>query len=86
MKKKPTKHSLCTIRRTVKVTHYRVNMATGKRTKGRSEIVTEPCGVPLFSDEHRRTGVCDSCAKGWDVEGNRFANAKEKARATGGKA
>lgn len=25
----------------------------------------EPCGSPLFKDEHQETGVCWTCADGW---------------------
>ena len=71
----------CTVRRTSKVTHGTVNMVSGKSTKGRTEIVTEACGTPLFGEPENTTGICRACAEGWEVPDNRFADPKEKERA-----
>lgn len=81
--KKKIYHSQCTIRRTKKITHSTINMATGKKTPGKVEVVTEKCGTPLFGALENETGVCLSCVKGWEVKDNKFANADEKVRATG---
>lgn len=77
------RNTLCTIRRTVKVTHGTMSMVGGASTTGRTEIVTEACGTPLFSNTEEERGICSSCAKGWSVRDNTFASEKEKARATG---
>lgn len=84
MTRKTSRHDpgLCSARRTFKRTHGTLNMATGKSTKGRSEVVTEPCNTPLFADEERARGICRSCASGWEHKDNKFASPKEKARAT----
>jgi hypothetical protein len=60
------KHS-CEVERTFKVTHGKINMGTGAYTQGRSEIVTEPCNVPLFDTEGEDCdlGVCSSCRRQW---------------------
>lgn len=62
----PPKHS-CEVERTFRRTHGKLNMATGAYTEDRSEIVTEPCGAPLFgtSRDDMARGVCESCRKGW---------------------
>lgn len=74
-------HHSCTIIRTVKVTHSTLNMVSGKTTEGKTEIVTKPCGIPLFGKPHSTTGVCRHCAEGWSVKDNCFANDQERARA-----
>ena len=76
MKKKQS--TQCTIRRIVVVRHSTIDMQTGKETPGKTQVVTEACGTPLFGDP---TGVCRSCAEGWQVKGNKFASDKEKTRA-----
>jgi hypothetical protein len=78
--KKPYRSS-CTILRTFKVTHGTLDLATGKTAKGRSETVTQPCNTPLFGAPETATGVCRSCAEGWEVPDNRFATPEEKAKA-----
>lgn len=80
MKKSQVHHS-CTILRTSEVTHGTLSMNGGGYKKGKTEIVTEPCGTPLFDDVRKASGVCRSCANGWEVEGNKFANKAEKAKA-----
>lgn len=42
-----------------------MNTASGAYTETKAEWVTEPCGIPLFQEQERKTGVCRSCAKGW---------------------
>ncbi len=76
MKKSQSTH--CTIKRIVTVQHSTFNLRTGKRTKGKTEVVTQECGTPLFGEA---TGICRSCAQGWEVKGNRFASKAERARA-----
>lgn len=68
----------CTVRRIVKETHYLLSMATGKTGKGRSKVVTKACGTPLFGEPESLTGICLSCARGWEVEDNRFVNEEER--------
>jgi hypothetical protein len=70
----------CTTLRHKRITHSTMNILTGAITSGRVEERVEPCGVPLFSDKERASGTCRSCASGWEVDGNRFATAKETAR------
>jgi hypothetical protein len=60
----------CTIIRTFIVT----TMSPVTWEEQGKETVTGPCNTPLFGDEERRAGVCRSCRKGWEVEGNRFAD------------
>ena len=79
--KKMKSFSGCTIKRTFERRHSVLNMVTGKPKAVRSEIVTEPCGTPLFGDIPQQTGICDSCAGGWEHPKNKFANEKEKTRA-----
>lgn len=81
MKKRKIHHA-CTILRTCEITHGTMSMAPGGGyKKGKTEIVTEACGSPLFDDVRQASGVCRSCAEGWEVEGNKFANEAEKAKA-----
>lgn len=75
----------CKIKRTMKVGHYSLNIVTGKKTRGKSEIVTQRCGVPLFSPEEEASGICRSCHQGWSVKDNKFANERERATALAGK-
>lgn len=84
MAKPKKQYSLCTIKRTMTVSHGTINMATGEHTTERTEVVTKACETPLFADKERSSGVCRSCRVGWDVEGNRFANENEKKRALKG--
>lgn len=74
-------HDSCTIRRTFKRTHGTLSLQTGKCSEDRSEIVTEPCNTPLFEDLAKETGICRSCAEGWEHPENKFASKEEKARA-----
>lgn len=73
----------CTILRTFIRKYGTLNMATGASTSERQETVTEPCNLPLFGDVERKRGVCRSCAKGWEVDGNKFANDGERSKARG---
>jgi hypothetical protein len=74
------RYSSCTIQRTWVEHHHTVNMLTGAATAGESLTVTGPCGIPLFG-ERAEIGVCSSCASGWSVEGNCFADDLERERA-----
>lgn len=79
-----TRHTSCTITRTfVRKTYSFVDL----KTPISAETVTEPCATPLFSEDEATTGVCRSCARGWEVPNNRFANEAERERAlkVGGK-
>jgi hypothetical protein len=40
---------------------------------------TETCDTPLSSRREIQTGVCRSCASGYSVLGNRFADEKQRA-------
>lgn len=66
----------CQIKRIMVIRHSTVDMRTGEQTPGKIEVVTKECGTPLFGDQ-----VCRGCAQGWEVEENKFASEKEKARA-----
>ncbi len=74
-------HSQCTISRTYKVTHGTMSMAGGKSTTGRTVTETGPCRTPLFLDGEIAVGICESCARGWAVKDNTFANVRERKRA-----
>lgn len=74
-------HNLCTVTRIKQVKSYSLNIVSGERSDPTEYVVTEACGVPLFGDEERRTGVCRSCHQGWDMEGNTYATPAEKERA-----
>jgi hypothetical protein len=73
-----TYYVTCGVRRIVEITT--LDSATMLPTETRVE--TKECDTPLFGDEERATGICRSCRRGWEVEGNRFATAAEKYRAT----
>lgn len=66
----------CPIKRTKVTKHSTISMATGEEKTGRTTVGTEACGIPLFGDK-----VCRACAQGWEVPENKFASAKEKAKA-----
>jgi len=76
-------HHSCTIVRRFKRQYGHFGSGP-KMIIDRVEIVTEACGTPLFSDEEKRSGVCNSCRKGWEVKDNRFATAAQRALATKG--
>ena len=71
----------CQIIRTMKITHGSLSTRTGKIAETGSSVETRPCGGPLFADVRRESGVCRSCADGWEVEGNRFADVGERSKA-----
>jgi hypothetical protein len=71
---KKKRFDLCTVQRTVLVTHGTFNLNTGEHRKGEQEWKTGPCNTPLFGEESRKTGVCSSCKKGWSVPNNYFAD------------
>jgi hypothetical protein len=60
----------CHVERRATITHSKLNIVTGVTTRGETEIVERECGTPLFGDRERKVGVCRSCLKGWEVEGN----------------
>lgn len=37
---------------------------------GKPTVVVRACGSPLFDDDGRASGVCRSCARGWQVDEN----------------
>ena len=63
-----TKQLFCKIMRT-KVIHDEMT--------GQDRVVSVPCG----NWHEVKSGVCDSCRKGWEVEGNRFSSVAEMMRA-----
>jgi hypothetical protein len=83
-KRKPTTYHSCIIVRTFerKHGHFNLNDPEEPIVYDRTETVTGPCNVPLFSDEERASGICKSCRKGWETEGNVFASETERQRAT----
>lgn len=62
--------SSCTVMRRKLVTHKSLNMGTGISVDAGQEWVTEPCGIPMFSDAEKLRGTCRSCASGWTHEHN----------------
>lgn len=59
----------CQVERTKRV---RTGSLTANGPKFDSEAdVVEACGTPLFSDDECKRGICKSCLRGWEVEGNR---------------
>jgi len=81
MAKKKKVFGACTVERTFKQTSGTLNLVTGESKMERSEILTGPCDTPLFGDICQETGICDSCASGWEHPENKFASAQEKERA-----
>lgn len=79
-KRKPQLHHYCTIRRIKLITHG--TLAEGGFVESHQETREEPCGTPLFLDDEKRRGVCRSCRKGWETEGNTFASEDERRLAT----
>lgn len=67
----------CPIIRTYVVKHGTLNLETMLTTHTSEEIVTGPCGTPLFGNQR----YCRSCSAGWEVEDNRFASDAERERA-----
>lgn len=77
-------YTSCTIKRVREVTtNIKFGLVFGELdySEALKEVRTEACGVPLFSDERAREGVCASCAKGHETDGNRFASDAERERA-----
>lgn len=72
-------HSYCTVLRHKTLRHGTINMNTGAFSAGEITQVTEPCNTPLFHEAERASGVCRSCADGWEVPGNRPASQAERA-------
>ncbi len=82
--KKP-RYTECTIRRTAKVRYTNMqfgSISTKKPRTVRTAIETGACGTPLFSDQAIRTGICSSCAKGWEIPDNKFSSARQRKLAT----
>ena len=78
---KTKQHHACTILRTFVRTSYKSLDDAQHERNGKSETVTEACNIPLFGNDARTSGVCSSCAEGWEVEENKFANDAERKRA-----
>jgi hypothetical protein len=74
-------YAACTIKRIMKITSYRMDMLTGALSDEVTETRERLCATPLFHPDERQTGICNSCAKGFSVEGNIFANEVERERA-----
>ncbi len=70
MVKSKTKFHSCTKMRRMLITHSVLTFNTANVQELGSEWVTQACGVPLFNDAERETGICKSCAKGWTHENN----------------
>lgn len=71
----------CTQLRRKHVRRGKMNEA-GEFTATVQGWITEACGVPLFSDAARATGICSACASGWCVLGNMPANIEIEAANT----
>ncbi len=82
---KKRRYTQCIIRRTAKVTYGNMQFGGGKPTKPepeRTAIETGACEKPLFGVQEIRTGICSSCAKGWEVPDNKFSSARQRKLAT----
>lgn len=69
----------CSVLRRARITVF-VLCPIGKEVVcvgGRWEIA--PCTAPLLSPSERETGVCESCAAGWETDTNRLATPEEVA-------
>lgn len=75
------RRNTCLIIRDRKTAHGTLDLATGKTAMGPTRMETSICNAPLWSDREKKTGVCRSCASGYSVTGNRFANNTERQRA-----
>ena len=64
MTKKP-QHRDCTRVRRMLIKHGTLPLNGDAVTMTHQEWVTKPCGVPLFGDEARASGLCRGCASGW---------------------
>lgn len=74
--------SSCTVMRRKLVKKKSVNMVTGVSVDVGHEWVTEPCGIPMFSDAEKQSGTCRGCASGWTHEHNFPVAATEVAAAS----
>lgn len=82
---KKRRYTQCTIRRTAKVRYTNMEFgstSTKKPRTIRTAIETGPCLKPLFGAQEIRTGICSSCAKGWEVPDNKFSSARQRKLAT----
>ena len=80
---KKRRYTQCTIRRRVKVRYTNMEFGSTKKLRTiRTAIETGPCGTPLFGALNCRTGICSSCAKGWEVPDNKFSSARQRKLAT----
>lgn len=70
MSKRKKRFTSCAVMRRKFVTHSKLDLASGAMRQVSTEWVTEPCGVPLFGDDHQASGVCRSCAGGWKHPNN----------------
>jgi hypothetical protein len=56
---------LCQVERRVLVQKSTLHVETGETTVLWQAWSLRPCGIPLFQDQDRQTGVCQSCRDGW---------------------
>ena len=64
----------CSTWRVKRIKHSSFNLLTGDETPRGEETVLEQCNTPLFDEP---SGICRSCATGWQVNGNRPATLQE---------
>lgn len=79
IQKVSTEHhaGLCSVWRVKEVTYQTLDVLTGKVVPKGKETVLERCNIPLFDGTFNKTGVCRSCANGWQVPENRPATPEE---------
>jgi hypothetical protein len=65
-----SKYSLCIVEREKLVTRYALNLATGQKTLKYTSTEIENCNTPLFGEREKASGVCTSCYKGIEMDGN----------------
>lgn len=71
MAKKRTLHHSCQTMRRKLVTKGTLDLGTGTLDMNeQGEWVTEPCNVPLFTQEEKERGTCRSCNEGWTHPNN----------------
>jgi len=65
-----TFHYSCLKMRRILKKHGTLNIVTGDMKMEGEEWVTEKCGIPLFDEKERTSGICRSCAIGWTHPNN----------------
>jgi hypothetical protein len=63
----------CIVMRRKLLTYSQVRGDGFRRVTGQ-EWKTQPCNAPLFYEEEKRTGICNSCASGWDHPKNQLVD------------